>query len=93
MKDSAIQHEFICIDEGLCTLLHINEHDESKNWRVSIGQPQARDMQIIGENKILIGHHHGYTEFDVTDGKILKKFAILEGVAASCRLRKPLARW
>lgn len=77
-----IQHEFLAIDEGHATLLHINERDQSKNWIVPIGQPAARDMQLIGGNKILIGHHHGYTEFDLAPGRVVKEFKSLEGVTA-----------
>jgi hypothetical protein len=77
-----IQHEFIAIDEGHATLLHINEADQSKNWIVPIGQPAARDLQLIGGNKILIGHHHGYSEFDITLGRLVKEFKALEGVTA-----------
>lgn len=80
-----IRHEFIAIDEGRATLLHIDERDESKNWIVPIGPPQARNLQLIGENKILIGHHHGYSEFDIATGKILKEFKSLEGVTAARR--------
>jgi hypothetical protein len=80
-----IQHEFIAIDEGHATLLHINERDQSKNWIVPIGQPQSRDMQLVGDNRILIGHHHGYTEFDTTLGRVVKEFAALEGVTAARR--------
>jgi hypothetical protein len=77
-----IQHEFIAIDEGRATLLHISERDPSANWCVPIGQPQARDMQLVGGNKILIGHHLGYTEFDIATGRVVKEFASLEGVTA-----------
>jgi hypothetical protein len=77
-----IQHEFIAIDEGHATLLHINERDQSKNWIVPIGQPAARDMQLIGAGKILIGHHHGYSEFDLALGRLTKEFKSLEGVTA-----------
>jgi hypothetical protein len=80
-----IQHEFIAIDEGHATLLHINECDQSKNWIVPISRPQSRDMQLIGGNRILIGHHHGYTEFDITLGRVAKEFAALEGVTAARR--------
>lgn len=80
-----IQHEFIAIDEGHATLLHIDECDASKNWIVPIGQPAARDMQLIGGNKILIGHHHGYSEFDITLGRLTKEFKSLEGVTAARR--------
>jgi hypothetical protein len=80
--DSSIQHEFLAIDEGHATLLHINERDPSKNWIVPIGQPAARDMQLIGGGKILIGHHHGYSEFDIALGRLTKEFKSLEGVTA-----------
>jgi hypothetical protein len=77
-----IQHEFIAIDEGHATLLHIDERDPSKSWLVPIGQPAARDMQLVGGNKILIGHHRGYTEFDIRLGRVAKEFKALEGVTA-----------
>jgi len=82
MTSLPIQHEFIAIDEGHATLLHINERDQSKNWIVPIGQPAARDMQLIGRGKILIGHHHGYSEFDLALGRVTKEFKALEGVTA-----------
>ncbi len=77
-----IRHEFIAIDEGHATLLHIDERDQSKNWLVPIGQPAARDMQLIGDGKILIGHHYGYSEFDIALGRLTKEFKSLEGVTA-----------
>lgn len=77
-----IQHEFMAIDEGHATLLHINERDQSKNWLVPIGQPQSRDMQLVGGGRILIGHHHGYSEFDIALGRLAKEFKSLEGVTA-----------
>ena len=77
-----IQHEFIAIDEGHATLLHINERDQAKNWIVPIGQAAARDMQLIGGGKVLIGHHRGYSEFDIALGRLTKEFKSLEGVTA-----------
>lgn len=82
MKPSSIRHEFICIDEGLGMLLHVNERDPARDWRVSIGHPEARDMQLVGGNRVLIGHHHGYTEFDIATGRSAKEFKSLTGVTA-----------
>jgi hypothetical protein len=62
--------------------LHINEHDQSKNWIVPIGQPAARDMQLIGQGRVLIGHHHGYSEFDIALGRLVKEYKTLTGVTA-----------
>jgi len=78
--NTPIQHDFIVIDEGHATLLHINERDPPKNWLVPISRPAARDMQLIGDGKILIGHHHGYSEFDIALGRLVKEFKSLEGV-------------
>ena len=80
-----IRHEFIAIDEGFGNLFYVNERAPSENWIVPIGQLQARDMQLIGGNKILIGHHHGYTEFDIETGWITKELATFEGVTAARR--------
>jgi hypothetical protein len=79
---SAIRHEFLAIDEGLAQLLHIDENDPSKDWIVPIGHPQARDMQLVGDGRILIGHHHGWSEFEIETGRVLTEFTGYEGVTA-----------
>jgi hypothetical protein len=79
---AAIQHDFVAIDEGHATLLHVDERDQSKNWLVPIGQPAARDLQLVGGNKVLVGHHHGYSEFDLALGRRVKDFKALAGVTA-----------
>jgi hypothetical protein len=79
---TAIRHRFIAIDEGLGNLLHINEDAPSTNWKVPIGRPQARDLQLVGANRILVSHHHGFTEFDIKRGEIAREFNSLEGVTA-----------
>jgi hypothetical protein len=79
---SSIRHEFIAIDEGLAQLLHIDEKDPSRDWIVPIGHPQARDMQLIGNGRVLIGHHHGWSEFEIATGRILFEFTGYEGVTA-----------
>jgi hypothetical protein len=79
---AAIQHDFVAIDEGHATLLHVDERDQSKDWLVPIGQPAARDLQLVGGNKVLVGHHHGYSEFDLALGRRVKEFKALAGVTA-----------
>ena len=80
-----IKHRFVAVDEGLGTLLHVDERNPSRDWVVSIGQPQARDMQVVGDNRILIGHHHGYSEFDLSTGNVVREFTGLEGVTSARR--------
>lgn len=81
-----IRHEFIAIDEGLGTLLHVDERDGRRNWVVPLGQPQARDMQLIGRGRVLIGHHHGYTELDIATGRPEKVVTSFNGVTSVRRL-------
>lgn len=79
---SNIRHEFLAIDEGLAQLLHIDESNPSNDWVVPIGHPQARDMQLVGNGRILIGHHHGWSEFEIANGSLLSEFTGFEGVTA-----------
>jgi hypothetical protein len=76
------KHRFVAIDEGLGTLLHVDENGPSRDWIAPIRRPQARDLQLVGGNRILVGHHHGYTEFDLTTGTPVLTFAELEGVTS-----------
>jgi outer membrane protein assembly factor BamB len=80
-----IHHKFMAIDEGLGNLLYVDERDGSTNWVVPIGQAQARDMQLIGENKLLISHHRGFSEFEIATGRKAWEFTGLEGVTAARR--------
>lgn len=85
-QGAAIHHDFLLIDEGLAQLLRINERDPAKNWIVPIGHPQARDMQLVGGGRVLIGHDAGYAEFDIATGKVVKDVATYKGVTAARRL-------
>jgi hypothetical protein len=80
-----VSHEFIAIDEGFGNLIYVNENIPAQNWIVPIGHPQARDMQLIGKNRVLLSHHNGYTEFDIETGGVVKEFKALQGVTAARR--------
>jgi hypothetical protein len=77
-----IQHELVVIDEGLGTLFYLNERDPSKNWLVKNDLPAARDMQLVGNGRILIGYDKGYVEYNIADGKELKRYDALKGVTS-----------
>lgn len=82
MRNSSISHRFLAIDEGLANLLHVNESDPSQDWIVPVGHPQSRDMQLVGNGRVLIGHHHGWSEFDLAGGNVVSEFTGYEGVTA-----------
>lgn len=78
----SIRREFIAIDEGLVRLIHVDEHNPSRDWVSPIPHPQARDMQLIGGGRLLVGHHHGWCEFDIATGTLMDDFTPYEGVTA-----------
>ncbi len=80
-----IQHEFLAIDEGLGTLLHVDECDPSHDWIIPIDKPQPRDMQLVGNNRVLISHDGGYLEFDIATGERVRDVSFFEGVTSARR--------
>jgi hypothetical protein len=83
---TTIRHAFVAIDEGLGTLLHVDENDAHRNWVVPLGQPQPRDLQLVGGGRVLVGHHHGYTEYDLRSGRRTREVGWLTGVTSVRRL-------
>ena len=83
----AVKHTFVAIDEGLKNLLYVNENDSTKNWLVSVANVYpSRDMQLIGNNRILIGNSLGYAEYDITTGKIMRQVTAYDSVSSVRRL-------
>lgn len=82
----AIRHDFLALDEGLVRLLHVNEADPSQDWSVPVPHPTPRDMQLIGNGRVLIGHDAGYSEFELATGKLLRDVARYKGVTSARRL-------
>jgi len=81
-----IKHRFLAIDEGKCNLLYVDEYDASKNWIVQVQNDSPRDMQLIGNNLVLIGHDKGYSEYDITTGKLVKDVTSFNFVTSARRL-------
>ncbi len=99
LRAAEIKHDLLILDEGLWNLLRVNQNDPSKNWITHIDpksppeikrpanwRAAPRDMQLIGGNRVLISHDAGYSEFDITTGKLLKEVATYTGIATARRL-------
>ncbi|GEM_PF-370773 len=81
-----ITHEFITIDEGLENLLYVNQNDSTRNWKISISNVYpSRDMQLVGNNRILIGDYRGYTEYNITTGAIMRQDSSFDTGVCSVR--------
>ncbi|RZA23227.1 MAG: hypothetical protein EOP10_13350 [Proteobacteria bacterium] len=86
--DKCHPHVFVMADEPLHKILLVNLDDPSKDWDLDV-PGGARDLQLIGDNKVLVGTLDGpggYHEVDLTTGKILKSVTGFGGVQAVQRL-------
>lgn len=99
LRAAEIKHDLLILDEGIWNLLRVDQNDPSKNWITHIDpksppeikrpanwRAAPRDMQLIGNNRVLISHDAGYSEFDITTGKLLKEVASYTGIATARRL-------
>lgn len=68
-----MKHRVLLSDEGNQKVHYIDMNDGSKNWSISLAN---RDMQLIGDNRLLLSNSTGYEEYDLTTQKQLKKVTI-----------------
>ncbi|RYZ92771.1 MAG: hypothetical protein EOP06_03245, partial [Proteobacteria bacterium] len=81
-------HVFILADEPLRKILLVNLDDPSKDWDLDIPFG-VRDLQLIGNGKVLVGtldNGGGYHEVDIATGKIVKSVVGFGAVGAVQRL-------
>ena len=83
-SQSAKRH-FLLRDEGISQLAYIDEADPSKNWYTPI--PTGRDMQLIGNGRVLVGTGNGYEEYEIATCKKVFELTTFPGTIAAHRLR------
>lgn len=59
--------KFILRDEGLSQLSYVDLANPSKNWFKSV--PAGRDLQLVGNGRVMIGTGNGYEEREISTGK------------------------
>lgn len=72
-------------DEGLSQLSYVDIANPTANWYVPV--PAGRDLQLIGQGRVLIGTANGYEEREITTGKKLFELTAFAGTIAARRLR------
>ncbi len=65
-----IKHRWVCVDNGANRLIHVDQNDTSKNWSIAIPSG-SRDLQSLGDGKLLVSHGNGAVEYRLADGKRL----------------------
>lgn len=79
------KRKLILRDEGLSQLTYVDLARPENNWFIQV--PAGRDLQLIGNNKVLIGTGAGYEEREIKTGTKVKEVTSFKGVVAARRLR------
>ena len=72
-------------DEGLSQLSYIDIAKPQSSWFVKV--PPGRDIQLVGNGRVLIGTGNGYEEYEITTGKKVFELASYPGTISARRLR------
>jgi hypothetical protein len=71
-------------DEGLSQLSYIDLGNRQNNWYMPV--PPGRDLQLVGDGKVLIGTGSGYEERDVKTGNKVKELTSFSNTISARRL-------
>lgn len=85
LRAAEIKHKFICVDNGNNRLIYVDQLEPENSWSVSIAGG-SRDLQRIGEDRILVGHGDGAAEYAIKDGKLLWRITNFKSVQTARRL-------
>jgi hypothetical protein len=72
-------------DEGMSQLAFVDLADSTKNWYVKVSP--GRDIQLVGNGRVLIGTDNGYEEHDIKTGAKIFEVTSFAGTVAARRLR------
>jgi hypothetical protein len=86
--NAAPQRRFLCIDNFAKKnqLIHVDQHDRRNSWAVTVPGSPARDIQLVGKNRVLISVPSGCQEHDLKTGKKLWEIKGYRGVNSARRL-------
>ena len=69
-----IKHRFLISNFMGKSLHYIDQFDSSKTWEIKLGQI-VMDMQLIGDNQLMVNHNNGYDIYDLKTQKKVKRFS------------------
>lgn len=78
--------KFFLSDEGLAKIHYIDLDNPDNNWTSESPTGSIRDLQLVGDNRVMLGVDDGYAEFDVTTGDLLDHKSVYDEVGAVRRL-------
>lgn len=84
-QDYQGHRKFLLRDEGLSQVSFVNLDDSTANWYVKV--PAGRDLQLIGNGRVLVSTGTGYQELDIRSGQVLKEVSDYTGAVMTRRLK------
>ena len=72
-------------DEGLSQLSYVDLANTKNNWYVAV--PAGRDLQLVGNGRVLIGTGTGFEEREIATGKKVFELTSYNGTVSARRLR------
>jgi hypothetical protein len=79
-----VRHRFLAVDESRQQLVYVDQFDATKNWVIQ-SPVKRRDVQLIGQGRVMWGGADGYREFRLSDQKLVKEVTGFPGVATARR--------
>ena len=84
-SSSANSRKLLLRDEGLSQLSYVDLAKSDKNWYVPV--PAGRDIQLVGNGRVLIGTGTGYEEREISTGNKVAEVTLFPGTQTARRLR------
>jgi hypothetical protein len=78
-------HRLLIRDEGISQIALVDLGNPSANWYVPV--PVGRDIQLVGNGRVLVGTGNGYEEHDIKTGAKVYELTSFPGTVAARRLR------
>jgi hypothetical protein len=76
---------FLLRDEGISQLAYIDEGRSENNWYAPI--PTGRDIQLVGNGRVLVGTGNGYEEHEIATGKKVFEITTFPGTISARRIK------
>ena len=80
-----VKHRFLAVDESREQLVHVDQVDSSKDWTLKL-PIKHRDIQLVGDNVLLLSSLEGFHEYDLTDRRMVKEVKGYPGTVSARRL-------
>jgi hypothetical protein len=79
-----MKHRLLLADEGNQKIHYVNLQDTTKNWSISVSS--NRDMQLVGDNKLMVSNGSGYEEYDLLTHQQTKKVSVGSQIQTAFRI-------